>query len=242
MFIGFISVLAVVSLILRSFLRNSKALASEVSMDDLEEFNAGPPLQSQLLEAESKGLIDIKFPHNHGTPVYNFAELLKIINSYAKKIKTPEHEFNEYQRNHLLNLINIEKMFQILRYLCLKNYETVHIKKGNNSGPRAISVKVFGSQNQHKKVRKEVQENLIQEYTKKDASIDAKQLLKEYKEQCRQNNRFTEQELQAAAYLYDFPIIVLSFKCKMAFFDCLFEAKTAEGNAKTPLYLHYEQG
>ena len=28
----------------------------------------------------------------------------------------------------------------------------------------------------------------------------------------------------------------------MAFFDCLFEAKTAEGNEKTPLYLHYEQG
>jgi hypothetical protein len=84
--------------------------------------------------------------------------------------------------------------------------------------------------------------NLIQEFSKKDPTIDSKRLLKDYKEQCRSNNRFTEQELQAAAFLYDFPIIVFSYKCKMAFFDCLFEAKTAEGNAKTPLYLHYEQG
>ena len=42
--------------------------------------------------------------------------------------------------------------------------------------------------------------------------------------------------------MYDFPIIVLSFKCAMAFYDCYFPAKTPEGNLKDPLYLHYEQG
>ena len=165
MFIGILSVLAVVSIILRNFLRPSPK-KSEVSMDDLKEFNSSPPLQSELLEAESKGMLDKKFPHNyHVPPVYNLSEMVKIIKTFSKRVKKPEHEFNEYQRNHVTNLINTEKMYQILRFLCHQKFETVSIRKGNNSGPRAISLKVFGSQDQFKKVRKEVQENLIQEYT-----------------------------------------------------------------------------
>jgi hypothetical protein len=40
---------------------------------------------------------------------------------------------------------------------------------------------------------------------------------------------FTDIEFQASAYAYDVPIIVFSPLHKMAYFDCLFEAKTPEG-------------
>jgi hypothetical protein len=41
-------------------------------------------------------MIGKKFHHNSGPPVYGLPEMLKIINSYTKKVKTPEHELNEY--------------------------------------------------------------------------------------------------------------------------------------------------
>jgi hypothetical protein len=86
-------------------------------------------------------------------------------------------------------------MFQIVQYLFRNNFETVKIKRGNNCGPRAIAVKAYGSQANYKQVRREVQSNLIKEYKAKDSSPEGHKLLKEYKDQCRQQLRFTEQEL-----------------------------------------------
>lgn len=143
MYFGLLSVLAVVSLVLRNYLRPTPKC--EVSELDLEDFNKPPPTQSEILEAESKGMLAQKFPHNQGTPTFNFAEMKPIIKAFTKRVKKPENELNEYQKNYITNKINVEKMFQIVQYLCVNNYTTVYIKKGNNCGPRAIALKVFGT-------------------------------------------------------------------------------------------------
>lgn len=54
--------------------------------------------------------------------------------------------------------------------------------------------------------------------------------------------KFGALELQAAAHLYDFPIIEIADKHRMAFFDRHYEAKTESGNLKFPLYLYNKDG
>jgi hypothetical protein len=159
MFITIISVLVVVGLVLRNLLRFMKFPKSEVSIsqEDLEEFNTGPPLMSNVFEAESKEMLPMKFVHNEKSdPIYKESELQKIIKHYCKKVKKAEQDLTEYQKTILEKKIHVEKMFQILQHMCENNYETVKIKKGNNSGPRAIAVKIYGTQKKHNKVRKEV--------------------------------------------------------------------------------------
>ena len=68
MFIGIISILALVSLVLRSFFKTTK---SEVTEEDLDELNSGPPLISKMVESESKGMLSEKFHHNIGSPIYD---------------------------------------------------------------------------------------------------------------------------------------------------------------------------
>lgn len=66
---------------------------------------------AQQFEKECKGMLHKSFPHNLGSPIYNYIELQNILKSYCKKVKKPEFDLSDYQKDILKKKIHTEKMF-----------------------------------------------------------------------------------------------------------------------------------
>jgi hypothetical protein len=99
----------------------------------------------------------------------------------------------------------------------------------------------------HKDVRRVVIEFFKDEKNQDETFLEYKNLCErakiEHREKLRSpDTKFTRWELQALAHAYNHRIIVFSPINLMACFDCLYKAKTFEGNKKDPLYLFHHKG
>jgi hypothetical protein len=99
------------------------------------------------------------------------------------------------------------------------------IIKDGNCGPKAISEHLYGHHNRHERVRA----NVVR-LGKNNYYNYGKRMVKD-------GYLFTHREFYFASQGYDFPIILFWCGNKMAFFDRYFDARTAKGREKTPLFI-----
>ena len=121
------------------------------------------------------------------------------------------------------------------------------IKLDGDSAGRSVSKYRLGTTGNYKIVRRKVIEYLSKDENLDDSFKKWKILSEDFKKKHLEKmkllgTKFGALELQAVAHLYDLPIIEISDKHRMAFFDRHYEAKTEVGMKKYPLYLYNKDG
>ena len=196
-----------------------------------------PPqvFDAQALKDEQKlpieNLLDRAFQHNRTKadklriPAYNELVYFDIIDRFIEdyKIIDKTTPITGLKLEQLRKVILSEKKRHLYLWCERRAFDKCVVKMDGNCGPRSIAARILGNQERWPEVRQKV--------------------CTEIRDQARASLMsqpgvwYTDIEFQAAAYAFDVPIIVFSPLHKMAFFDCLFEAKTPQGMAKPPAYI-----
>jgi hypothetical protein len=210
---------------------------SEIVMPRLEEESTALDyVDAQVLKDEQKLPIENMINRNcHYNriivgrkiilPPYNELDYIKLVDRFIIDYKLIDYEkpIKGLKLERLRKIIMIEKKCSLYRFLQKRRFLYISIVKDGNCGPRAIAARITGNQNGHMEVREKVCSELESQ---------------SYADRMRKDGTwFTDIEFQAAAKAYDIPIIVFSPLHKTAFFDCLFEANTPEGNKKAPMFI-----
>ena len=117
----------------------------------------------------------------------------------------------------------------LFQYLQKSKFQRFKIEKGTNSAARAIALKVYGNEGEHRKVALEVGHFIFggKEHWKKELQVTN---MKEYVSELRNGTRaFSDNEIKAAAKLYDVPIIVYSGALVKDLFFRVFPPMTYNG-------------